>query len=212
MKLELPYPPGVNTLYGVRAVIKREPLVALLLEVKRGLDVHEAATRAQRLAQAFPFKTREHEAYATQVRLAMYEAGYRADQLPCWPRPMLLSMTVRLFRPRNAGDIDGPLKTLLDSLQGNLYENDDQVDELPIKRFTDRERPRVELEVTPLSAELQPDEARQEGLDLGVVAAPMSAARTNYARPVSNLPEPLERKLRRLAKPAVISNRDPEAA
>jgi Holliday junction resolvase RusA-like endonuclease len=214
VKLELPYPPLWNTLYGHRAVIKRDELVKLLLEVKRGLDVQEAATRCQRLAQAFPFKTREHEQYATQARLAMYEAGYRADQLPCWPRPMLLSMTVRLYRPRAAGDIDGPLKTLLDSLQGNVYENDDQVDKLPIERFTDRKRPRVELEIEPLGAELQPDEARQAGLDLGFTppAASMSAPARNYARPVSNLPEPLDRKLRRLAQPAVVSNRDPEAA
>lgn len=229
MKLELPYPPLWNTLYGVRAVIKRDPLVALLLEVKRGLDVHEAATRCQRLAQAFPFKTREHEQYATHVRLAMYEAGYRADQLPCWPRPMLLSMTVRLYRPRNAGDIDGPLKTLLDSLQGNVYENDDQLDKLPIERFTDRERPRVELEIEPLSAELQPDEARQVGLDLGDLLNSYTKGAGHAARPETGSPaavvkprgavagpvdEPWTTKVRRLAQPAVVKNRtdDPEAA
>ncbi len=207
MKLELPYPPGVNTLYGIRAVIKREPLIALLLEVKRGLDVNEAASRCQRLAQAFPFKTKEHESYATHVRLAMYEAGFRATQLPVWPRPMLLRMTLELFRPRNAGDLDGPLKTLFDSLQGNAYENDDQVDKLVVDRGTDRERPRIELELTPLSAELQPNEARQVGLDLGMAAkSPMAQERR------STTAEPWTTRARRLAKPALISNRDPEAA
>lgn len=221
MKLTLPFPPGVNTLYGVRAVVKRDQLVPLLLEVKRGLDAHEAATRVQRLAQAFPFRTKEHEQYATHVRLAMYEAGHRADTLPVHPKPVELELKVTLFRPRRAGDIDGPLKTLLDSLQGNLFENDDQVCRLEVLRCDDKARPRVELEVTPRPAELQPDEARQVNLfedtkGAGHAARPETGNPAAVVKPrgavAGSMPEPLNRKLQRLARPAVISNRDPEAA
>lgn len=203
MKLELPYPPGVNTLYGVRAVVKREPLVKLLLETKRGLDIDEAATRVQRLAQAFPFKTSEHTAYATQARLAAYEAGLTHTQLPRWPRPTQLALEVRLFRPRKAGDVDGPLKTLLDSLQGVMFENDDQVARLVVDRDDDKDRPRVELTFSVVGVE-------QPALDLGAVAS-----RPPPSRSLEQLNEPWTRKVRRLAQPAVVSNRPtepPEAA
>lgn len=88
MKLELPYPPGVNTLYGVRAtIVKGRPM-------------------------AFPYKTHEHRDYATQAKLAMLEAGLRAEQLPVHPKPAEVALKVELFRPRRAGDIDGPLKNI----------------------------------------------------------------------------------------------------
>lgn len=183
MKLMLAYPPGVNSLYGVRATLVRgRPM-------------------------AFPYKTHEHRDYVVQARLAVLEAGFTAEQLPRWPKPATVALVVRLYRPRRAGDIDGPLKTLLDVLQGLAFDNDDQVARLEVYRHDDKHRPRVELEVTELAAD-QPAQA-----DLGftpTASAHMSAAPANHARPVSNLPEPLSQRIRRLATSGVVQNRGDE--
>lgn len=56
-------------------------------------------------------------------------------------------MEVKYYRPRRAGDIDGPLKLVFDSLQGILYENDKQIIELHVYRFDDKENPRIEVTV-----------------------------------------------------------------
>lgn len=56
-------------------------------------------------------------------------------------------MEVKYYRPRRAGDIDGPLKLVQDSLQGILYENDKQIIELHVYRFDDKENPRIEVTV-----------------------------------------------------------------
>lgn len=181
LKLELPFPPGVNTLYGVRAVIvKGRPM-------------------------AFPYKTHEHRAYLTQAKLAALEAGLTDG--PKWPKPASVAMLVRLYRPRRAGDIDGPLKTLLDVLQGIVFENDDQVARLEVYRHDDKARPRVEIEVTELAAE-QPE---QPALDLGGLDAAPPPKVVHRTKPVPPpMPQSLEQRLRNLARPATITHRSDE--
>lgn len=44
-------------------------------------------------------------------------------------------------------DIDGPLKLTLDALQGVVYTNDLQVQELVVRKQLDREHPRLDVEV-----------------------------------------------------------------
>lgn len=56
-------------------------------------------------------------------------------------------MEIKYYRKRRAGDIDGILKLTMDSLQGIWYENDKQICELHIKRFDDKDNPRVEVTV-----------------------------------------------------------------
>lgn len=46
------------------------------------------------------------------------------------PLTCMLAMTVDVFRPRAAGDLDGTLKVLLDSLQGLVFVNDKQIAKL----------------------------------------------------------------------------------
>lgn len=205
LRLVMPYPPGTNTLYGVRAMLIRgKPM-------------------------AFPYKTHEHREYVVQARLAVLEAGLTAEQLPRWPKPATVAMRIDLYRPRRSGDIDGPLKTLLDVCQGLVFDNDDQVVQLEVYRHDDKQQPRVELVVTELASEqatlfmmtgaatggatrpggfdgLQPPDARGTGPARTPVSSPVAAREV--------LPEPLQRKLRRLARPAVISNRsdDPESS
>lgn len=88
--------------------------------------------------RAFPILSAEAREY--KARMATYAAGLQPSQEP-------VSLTIRLYRPRKAGDIDGPLKPLLDALQGLLYVNDSQIVELHVTRHDDKERPRVEVEV-----------------------------------------------------------------
>ena len=55
--------------------------------------------------------------------------------------PVALSLTV--FRPRKAGDLDNTLKALLDSVKGTVYIDDDQVVEIHAFRDDDKHNPRV---------------------------------------------------------------------
>ena len=50
------------------------------------------------------------------------------------------------FRARKAGDIDGILKVVLDSLQGVVYKNDSQITRLVVEKHDDKKNPRIELE------------------------------------------------------------------
>lgn len=58
-----------------------------------------------------------------------------------------LSATIWLHRPNNKTDIDNFSKLILDSLQGILYENDSQIDELHIYKYVNRKDPHVLVEV-----------------------------------------------------------------
>lgn len=58
-----------------------------------------------------------------------------------------LCVTVRLYRPRRIGDIDGYLKSVFDSLNGILWVDDKQIVELHAFRFDDKNSPRVEIEI-----------------------------------------------------------------
>jgi crossover junction endodeoxyribonuclease RusA len=60
-----------------------------------------------------------------------------------------VSLTIAVYRPRRAGDIDNVLKVMLDSLQGFLYENDRQVSHIDIRRYEDKSDPRVEVVAVP---------------------------------------------------------------
>ena len=88
--------------------------------------------------RAIPILSREAREY--KARMASFAVGRQPSQEP-------VSLTIRLYRPRKAGDIDGPLKPLLDALQGVLYVNDSQIVGLHVTRHDDKDDPRVEVEV-----------------------------------------------------------------
>lgn len=56
-----------------------------------------------------------------------------------------VSVVLKLYRPRRAGDLDNRIKVLLDALQGFVFENDSQVVELHAYRHEDKNNPRVEV-------------------------------------------------------------------
>lgn len=85
-------------------------------------------------------KTDEASRYATTVGFLARVAG---------ARPVLgdVVVTMHLYRPRKAGDVDNRAKLILDALQGHAYVNDSQVCELHLYRHEDADKPRAEVEV-----------------------------------------------------------------
>ena len=113
--LVLPYPPALNTLYGLRLVrVRGKPVPT-------------------------QYKTHAHRDYC--------EAAGRLV-VPPWPADKRLAVSLRLYRPRRIGDIDGPIKTLFDALNGRAWVDDSQVVELHVQRLDDKARPRVEVSIS----------------------------------------------------------------
>lgn len=92
--------------------------------------------------RAMPIKSAEHRAYFEAVATRV---GFLAAP---WPKETPLAVTLRLYRPRKSGDIDGPIKALLDSLNGRAWVDDSQIAELHVTRHDDKHRPRVEVAIT----------------------------------------------------------------
>lgn len=59
-------------------------------------------------------------------------------------------VTLRWFRPRRVGDLDGIFKIILDGLKGYAYHDDKQVARIYADRFEDPDHPRVEVEIRAL--------------------------------------------------------------
>ena len=135
--LVLPYPPSVNALRAI-------------FTPKRG--------------RARMIDTTIGRAYKAAIRMILHASGAQFR----WTAPLRLE--VDLFRPRRAGDSSNPLKALEDGLQtervleealeagvksrrrvpreAGLYEDDDQTVEIHVRRFEDKEAPRVQVRVT----------------------------------------------------------------
>jgi len=62
-------------------------------------------------------------------------------------KPHRLTVTLHFFRPRAIGDLDNVLKLPFDALNGVLWEDDSQVEEIHAFRLEDKSNPRVEIEV-----------------------------------------------------------------
>lgn len=90
--------------------------------------------------RAMPIKSAEHRAYMAALVLG-------TDVEP-WPLETRLSVSLRLYRPRRIGDIDGPIKALFDGLNGRAWVDDSQVVELHVQRLDDKARPRVEVSIS----------------------------------------------------------------
>ena len=58
-----------------------------------------------------------------------------------------IAVDISVYRPQRRGDLDNVLKALLDSLNGVLWVDDDQVVELHAYRYDDPYNPRVELRI-----------------------------------------------------------------
>lgn len=59
-------------------------------------------------------------------------------------------VTVKWYRPRQIGDIDAPIKIILDAMSGHVYLDDKQVKRLHVDCLDDKDRPRVEVTIEAL--------------------------------------------------------------
>lgn len=63
-----------------------------------------------------------------------------------------LRLEMKFYRPRRIGDLDGTFKAVFDSLKGFAFEDDKQIVEIHAQRFDDKYNPRVEIEITEVTA------------------------------------------------------------
>lgn len=56
-------------------------------------------------------------------------------------------VSIDVYRPARRGDLDNVAKILLDALAGQAYTNDKQIVDLHLRRFDDKDNPRVEVEI-----------------------------------------------------------------
>lgn len=75
------------------------------------------------------------------------EAAWIARLAGVEPLAGAVVVVLDIYRPRKRGDIDAPLKLTLDALNRVAWNDDDQVVELHVHRFDDKDNPRVELTI-----------------------------------------------------------------
>lgn len=111
-------------------VLPYPPSVNTLVRA-RAMQVH-----GRWMAQVY--KTADHRKYLEAVGVIVGDLVPTAE---------LLAVTLKLYRPRRVGDLDGPIKALFDSLNGRAWLDDSQVVELHVTRHDDKHRPRVEVSI-----------------------------------------------------------------
>lgn len=107
-----------------RVVLPYPPQANHLYAVARGRKVKSA-------------KGREYQAVAAKAAI---DAGMKAIDGP-------VSVSIDVYRPRRAGDLDNTLKAIFDCLKGVAWGDDKQVVEIRARRFDDKDNPRAEVTV-----------------------------------------------------------------
>jgi len=59
-----------------------------------------------------------------------------------------VAVTMRLYRPRKAGDLANYEKVAFDAMKGIAWRDDSQITEIHMYRFDDPAKPRLELEIS----------------------------------------------------------------
>jgi len=107
LSFELPFPPSVNTYY--RSSFRSRSVYLS----KKGREFHQLA-----LVGLMEFS----------------DAGTSDTLLPSFPTERLRILVELIPGDRRSFDIDGRLKALLDTMEGHIYTNDSQIDELEVIR------------------------------------------------------------------------------
>lgn len=103
-----------------------------------------------------PSKNHLHRRVGRLTLLSREAREYRENVCECvvpqlagrrWPMTGPVKVTLRFYRPRKTGDVDGRIPWTLDCLQGIAFVNDSQVVEIHAYREEDKLRPRVEVTV-----------------------------------------------------------------
>ncbi len=168
VKLTLPYPPSVNNLY-VTLMMDKKDIVPATIE-QRALSFLRSLTNGCSVSDLIAFAKNEMRTMRP-VRVPSGDAKKykKAVEKICTSRRDLrpfkgeIGVTLNVYRPRRVGDLDGTFKAVLDGLKGFAFEDDKQIVEIHAKRFDDKYKPRVEVEISEIRAEqeLFPDEQKE---------------------------------------------------
>jgi len=91
----------------------------------------------------YPILSREAREYKHNAGLDARSQGAQVLEGP-------IAVTVDVYRPRRAGDLDNRIKVVLDTLNGVAWRDDDQITELHMRRFDDKAKPRLEVVILPI--------------------------------------------------------------
>jgi len=103
-----------------------------------------SSNRMWRMARGHMILTSEARAYKESVG-AIALTWVKSGSLPAYPTECLLSMTLKVYRPRKAGDLKNREKLLSDALNAIVYADDEQIIESHMYRYDDKANPRVEI-------------------------------------------------------------------
>jgi len=135
---------GDHPLDGGGWLLRRAPTPRVGQPVKftaPGAPVPKARPRLGRRGRVYtPQKTVNFEA---RVQLYALRAGMRPATGPMY---MQIDFYMENRRTR---DLDNLAKAVLDALNGTAYADDNQVKELRVRKFLDRDNPRVNVECIP---------------------------------------------------------------
>jgi crossover junction endodeoxyribonuclease RusA len=121
---------------GPRCCVREQKTVSVTLLT---LPLPPSANRYWRVGRNHAYVSAEARSYKTAVRAILWQAGVRPQLGP-------VSVTIRVYRKRHAGDLDNFLKVTLDALQGAAFENDSQVTQIVASlESVDKAHPRVEV-------------------------------------------------------------------
>lgn len=95
-----------------------------------------------RYANGSVYSNRSAKEFKKEVKVLCFQNGI----IP-FGKEKKLCFTMRVFRPREIGDLDNRIKLILDALNKNAFYDDNQVIEIHAFRFTDKNNPRVEVEI-----------------------------------------------------------------
>lgn len=89
----------------------------------------------------------EGQAYKKEVKARCIAQGLTS------PLTGRVVVHVKVFRPRDQGDLDNYFKALFDAIKGYVYVDDRQVYEFHAYKDLDRDKPRVELVIDELGGQ-----------------------------------------------------------
>ncbi len=124
-----------------------------------------------------PLLNRYYRKFNNRMILSAEAIAYKAEvkaicrNLEITPFDGYISLRVYVYRARKAGDIDGYLKGLMDSLIGHTYHDDKQVIELHVYRIDDKHNPRVEVTTMDLGPIIDEKAERKQARALKKVSA-----------------------------------------
>lgn len=126
-----------------RACVRDDACMATLYFEVEGKPEVKARPRMGRNGVYTPKETLQYEARVAEAALEAIPDG--------WPLLARYSVTVHAFFPdRRRRDIDN-LKTIPDGLNDVVWRDDCQIVEWVVRKFVDRERPRVEVLIQTVS-------------------------------------------------------------